>query len=411
MPATILPRLEVRVHPAQAAFVEGDQRFTCMLGGVGAGKTTAGAVKALRYLRPGSLGLVVAPSFRMLRDATWRTSLELWRRLGLAEQVLRGDELRIVFANGAEALFRSAEDPERLRGPNAAWAWIDEGALCHPDTWPIVIGRVRQHGLAGPCWVTTTPKPRNVGSASAGENWVRRVFVTNRTDETALYRAATASNTFLPPAYVASLRQQYTARLARQELEADWVLDREGALWTWAMIQHAPAPPDLARVVVAVDPSGGSDPENDEQGIVAVGLGADGRGYVLADRTCKLSPDGWGRRAVQLYLDVTADAIVGEANYGGDMVAAVIRTAASAMGVTGLTYKAVHASRGKAVRAAPVSALYEQGRISHTAVFAELEDELTSWTPESGQSPNRLDSLVWAVTELMVKEQRSVYVY
>ena len=351
---------------------------------------------------------MIAPTFRMLRDATWRTALEVWQAAGLAEQVLRGDELRVVFVNGAEALFRSAEDPERLRGPNASWAWIDEGALCSPDTWTVAIGRLRQHGTAGACWVTTTPKPRNVGGS--GENWTRRVFVTDRTDETALYRVKTAENPFLPAAYVTSLRSQYTARLSRQELDAEYVTETIGALWRHDDILHAPAPQDLARCVVAVDPSGGSDPENDEQGIVAAGLGADGRGYVLADRTCKLSPDGWGRRAVQAYVDYAADAIIGEANYGGDMVAAVVKTAARDMGVS-VVYKAVHASRGKAVRAQPISALYEQGRVSHCEVFAELEEELTSWTPESGRSPNRLDSLVWALTELLVKDARAVYVY
>ncbi|HYW25767.1 MAG TPA: phage terminase large subunit [Terriglobales bacterium] len=373
------------------------------------GKTYAGAIKALRSLRPGSLGLVVAPSFRMLRDATWRTALEVWGGHGLATQVLRGDELRVELANGAEAIFRSAEDPERLRGPSASWAWIDEGALCHPDTWPIVIGRLREHGRAGPCWVTTTPKPRNVGPGG-GVNWTRRVFVTEATEETALVRATTAANPFLPPEYARSLRSQYTARLARQELEAEWVLDVEGALFTHAMIHRAPQPPDLARVVVAVDPSGGASAEHDEQGIVVCGLGADGRGYVLADRSCRLSPDGWGRRAVQAYLDFEADAIIGEGNFGGDMVQSVIRTAAVAMGVT-VAYKAVHASRGKAIRAQPVAALYEQRRVSHCDVFAELEEQLTTWTPESGTSPDRLDALVWSLTGLMVKDQRQVYVY
>jgi phage terminase large subunit-like protein len=406
---TSLPRLDVRVHPAQADFIGGDERFSCFLGGIGAGKTTAGAVKALRYLRPGSLGLVVAPSYRMLRDASWRTALEVWQGLGLAEQILRGDELRVVFANGAEALFRSAEDPERLRGPNAAWAWIDEGALCHPDTWPVTIGRLRQHGSAGPCWVTTTPKPFNVGQGR-GENWVRRVFVTERTDEAALYRASTASNPFLPSAFVQSLRSQYTARLARQELDAEWVTDVVGALWTYEMIVRVQAPRDLPRVVVAVDPSGGSSAENDEQGIVVAGLGVDGRGYILADRSCRLSPDGWGRRAVQAYVDFAADTIVYEKNFGGEMCEAVVKTAARAMGVT-VTTKAVNASRGKAVRAQPVAALYEQRIISHADVFAELEEQMTSWTPESGTSPDRLDALVWALSELLVKDQRAVYVY
>lgn len=234
--ATKLPRLDVPVSDDQAAFVADDHRYALFLGGIGAGKTYAGAIKALRYIRPDSLGLVVAPSFRMLRDATWRTALDVWRGAGLAEHVLRGDELRVVFSNGAEALFRSAEDPERLRGPNAAWAWIDEGALCRPDTWPITIGRLRQEGMVGPCWVTTTPKPRNVGDS--GENWTRRVFVTSATDETALFRGRTASNPFLPPSYVRSLRSQYTARLARQELDAEWVIEVEGSLWNRGMIRY-----------------------------------------------------------------------------------------------------------------------------------------------------------------------------
>lgn len=404
MTTTSLPRLDVPVHAMQASFIAGDERFSCFLGGIGAGKTTAGAIKALRYVTPGSLGLVVAPSFRMLRDASWRTALDLWRRLGLAEQVLRGDELRVVFVNGAEALFRSAEDPERLRGPNASWGWIDEGALCHPDTWPITIGRLRQAGRAGPCWVTTTPRPRS--SSGTGENWVRRVFVTDRTDETVLYRAGTGSNPFLPQGYLESLRSQYTARLARQELDADWLLDQPGALWTYDLIQRSTVPQDLVRCVVAVDPAVTSSEDSDETGMLVCGLGVDGRGYVLADRSCRLSPDGWARRAVQAFDDFAADLVVAEVNNGGDLVRATLQTVRRQ-----IPFKAVHASRGKAIRAQPVAALYEQGKVSHTEIFAELEEQLTTWTPESGTSPDRLDALVWALTELMVKEQRAVYVY
>ena len=408
MATTKLARLSVPVWGTQGDFVADDHRYVLFLGGIGSGKTTGGAIRSLRFLHPGSLGLVIAPTFRMLRDSTWRTSLEIWRGLGIAEQVFRGDELSVRFANGAEALFRSAEDPERLRGPNASWCWIDEGALCHPDTWPIAIGRLRQQGRAGSAWVTTTPKPHNV--ARGGVNWTRRVFVSEATDETACYTAATASNPFLPHAYVVSLRSQYTHRQARQELDAEYLLDTPGALFTYDMIRRQAAPADQARCVVAVDPSGGSDPDNDEQGMIVAATGADARGYVLDDRSCRLSPDGWGRRAVQAYLDHHADAIVAEANYGGDMVAAVITTAARAMGVS-VTYKAVSATRGKAVRAQPIAALYEQQRVFHCGAFDELESELVTWTPDSGRSPNRLDALVWALTELLVKEQRKVYVY
>jgi phage terminase large subunit-like protein len=275
----------------------------------------------------------------------------------------------VVWPGGAEARLFGAygpEDVERLRaGGNRCWAWLEELAA-----WP-KLDDCYDHLNFG---LRLGPHPRAVASTTPKPRTLIKALVAD-TAHVAVTRATTADNPYL------------------------------------AERVRAPAPPDLARVVVAVDPSGGSDPENDEQGIVVCGLGADGRGYVLADRSCRLSPDGWGRRAVQAYVDLKADAIVGEANYGGDMVQAVIRTAASAMGVTGVTYKAVHASRGKAVRAQPVAALYEQGRVSHCDVYPELEDELTQWTPESGRSPNRLDALVWALSELMVKDARAVYVY
>ena len=402
---TSLPRLDIRVSEAQAAFIASDARYALFLGGIGAGKTYAGAIRALRFIEPRTLGLVIAPSFRMLRDATWRTALDVWGAAGLAEQVLRGDELRVVFANGAEALFRSSDDPERLRGPSASWVWIDEGALCHPDTWGIAIGRLRERGRSGSAWVTTTPKPRN--PSGGGENWTRRVFVSAPSDETTVYRGTTDDNPFVPASYARSLRSQYTHRLARQELDAEYLTDTEGSLWTSAMLEDRRPAPDLVRCVVGVDPSGGG---GNEQGIVVCGLGVDQRGYVLADRSCRLSPAGWGARAVQAYVDFAADAIVAERNFGGDMVSSVITTAARSMGVT-VKVDLVTASRGKAVRAQPVAALYEQGRISHVEPFVDLDDQLCSWTPESGDSPDRLDALVWALTSLLVKEPRSVYVY
>jgi phage terminase large subunit-like protein len=127
------------------------------------------------------------------------------------------------------------------------------------------------------------------------------------------------------------------------------------------------------------------------------GLGVDGRGYVLADRSCRLSPDGWARRAVQAYDDYAGDLVVAEVNNGGDMVESNLRTVRLQ-----LPYKKINASRGKQIRAQPIASLYEQGRVSHVEAFPELEDQLTTWTPESGTSPDRLDALVWALTELMI---------
>jgi phage terminase large subunit-like protein len=158
----------------------------------------------------------------------------------------------------------------------------------------------------------------------------------------------------------------------------------------------------MRRVVVAVDPSGtrGAEDNGDSVGIVVVGLGADALGYVLADRTCKLSPDGWGRVAVNAFRDFKADRIVAERNYGGAMVEHVIRTVDS-----NVSYREVTASRGKIARAEPVAALYEQGKVRHAGSFVELEDQMACMTSDGftgDGSPDRVDALVWALSELMV---------
>ena len=156
----------------------------------------------------------------------------------------------------------------------------------------------------------------------------------------------------------------------------------------------------LQRVVVAIDPAVTAGEDSDSTGIVAAGLAADGHVYVLHDRTCRVSPDAWARRAVDLYDEVEGDRIVAEVNNGGDLVETVLRTVDPSVPV-----RKVHASRGKRVRAEPVAALYEQGRVHHVgAGLADLEDELTTWTVEASSSPDRLDALVWAITELAVEQ-------
>jgi hypothetical protein len=238
------PRADRRLQlsDTQCDFVDDPHPFVLFVGGVGAGKTYAGAARALlrRFgvARP-SLGLVVSPSYPMLRDATWRTALDVWAPL--IERVV-GNEMRLVLKTGDEVIFRSADDPERLRGPNAAWAWIDEAALCHPSTWPITIGRLRQHGVLGEAWLTTTPK---------GMNWVYETFIVQATDQTAVHRATTAQNPFIAQAFVSSLRSQYSGDFARQELEAEFIADLAGALIEWRWLDEARSKP------AAYDPAAG----------------------------------------------------------------------------------------------------------------------------------------------------------
>lgn len=381
----------------QSAFVHDRHRYAAFIGGIGSGKSYAGAVKALvqEFPRP-TLGIVVAPTFTMLRDATWRTALEVWR--GLILDVIR-HEMRMTLQTGAEVLFRSADDPERLRGPNAHWAWMDEGALCHGDTWPIIIGRLRAGGEVGRAWVTTTPR---------GPNWVYRTFVEQAGDDTAVYRASTRSNPFVPEDFAAGLAARYTNRFARQELGGEFLTDVPGALWQRADLDatRVTAHPDLARVVVAIDPAVTSGEDSDDTGIVVAGAGVDGHAYVLADLTCRLSPDGWARRAVTAYHAHAADRIIAEVNNGGDLVEHILKT------VDGrLPYRAIHASRGKRVRAEPIAALYEQGKVHHVGGFADLEDQMCNYVPDTYDgSPDRVDALVWALTDLMLSAPRSVEV-
>lgn len=215
----------------------------------------------------------------------------------------------------------------------------------------------------------------------------------------------------LPAKYFDILGNMSEAKRLRFE-RGEWASEVNGALWTLEGIDaHRVAEaPEMRRIVVAVDPSGTKgDGAGDDIGIVVAGLGVDGRAYVLADRTCQMSPEGWGRRAVSAYHEFEADRIVAERNFGGAMVEHVIRTADRLV-----AFKEVTASRGKAVRAEPISALYEQGLVSHVGAFPDLEDQMANMTAAGfvGEgSPDRADALVWALTDLMLADEPTVAMF
>jgi phage terminase large subunit-like protein len=303
---------------------------------------------------------------------------------------------KLEWPNGATALVFSAEEPERLRGPNFDFVWGDELAAWNDAqaVWDMAMFclRLGRH----PRWVvSTTPKPlKLLKSLIAREK--RDVVVT---------RGSTYENAAnLAPAFLEEIKSRYEGtRLGRQELNAEILEDVQGALWTREMLDKARftgAVPDLKRVVVAIDPSGTSgDDGGDSVGIVVAGVGADGLGYVLADETVKASPAVWGACAVAAYRKFKADRIIAERNFGGAMVEHVIRTCDPH-----IPYRDVHASRGKVARAEPIAALYEQNKIRHVGNFSELEDQLPAFsgTGYCGDgSPDRADALVWALTELM----------
>lgn len=298
---------------------------------------------------------------------------------------------RVTFSNGAIATTYSADEPDRLRGPNHDAAWADEiGAWRYPEAWDQLIFGLRI-GSHPRVVATTTPRPTRL---------IRNLL--ERSD-CAVTRGSTFDNADnLSPTFLEEMRSRYEGtRLGRQELDAELLLDADGALWTRDVIDDSrtTSVPDLVRVVVAVDPAVTSKASSDETGIIVAGVDQHGTAFVLEDRTTKGTPAEWASACVTAFHVHKADRIVAEANQGGDMVSHTIRTVDANVPV-----KLVHASRGKRTRAEPVAALYEQSRVRHAGVFHELEEQLVTWTPDSA-SPDRLDALVWAVTELVVNHR------
>lgn len=297
----------------------------------------------------------------------------------------------VTWPNGAIATLYNATEPDQLRGPQHGAAWCDELAKWRyaRETWDNLQFGLRL-GTDPRQVVTTTPKPIAL---------LKEILAAPNTVVT---RGSTYENRAnLPVKYFANIVAKYEGtRLGRQELDAELLDEAEGALWSRDMIEAAriAEAPEMKRIVVAIDPAVTSNEQSDETGIVVAGRGVDDRGYVLADYSGRFTPDGWASRAVRAYREHKADRIVGEANNGGDMVEHVIRTCDPQV-----SFKKVWASHGKQARAEPVAALYEQGRVSHVGGFADLEDQLVTWEPLGKErSPDRLDALVWALSELML---------
>ena len=310
----------------------------------------------------------------------------------------------LTWPNGCKALLFSSEDPEALRGASGEFFWWDELAKSRYARagWDNMLFGMREGNPRG--IVTTTPRPIPL---------IRDLIARPSTHVT---RGSTFDNreNLSPVFYREVIEPLEGTRLGRQEINAEILDDVPGALWTRDMLEaarHTGSLPDMARIVVAVDPSGqGGDDENaDSIGICVAGKGVDGNGYILADRTCDLSPAGWGRRAVDAYHEFGADRIVAEKNFGGAMVEHVIRTIDDTV-----SYKEVTASRGKIVRAEPVASLYEQKKIKHVGDLSPLEDQMVSMSSdgyEGSGSPDRVDAAVWAVTDLMVKKVSKAFAW
>ena len=370
---------------------EGSWRIWLILAGRGFGKTRSGAEWVRQQVESGQARRIalVGATAADVRDTMIEGESGLLRVFPPAQRPrYEPSKRRVTFRNGAIATTYSADEPDRLRGPNHDLAWADEiAAWRYPEAWDQLIFGLRI-GSHPRVVATTTPKPTKL---------IRELV---ERPDAVVTRGSTYDNAEnLSETFLAEMRSRYEGtRLGRQELEAELLLDADGALWTRDSLERnrTTTMPDLDRVVVAIDPATTSGSNSDETGIVVAGVDSSGNGYVLEDRSLRGSPAEWASAAVAAFHVHKADRIVAEANQGGDMISHTLRTVDD-----GVPIRLVHASRGKRTRAEPVAALYEQGRVHHVGQLPELEDQLCTWTPDSN-SPDRLDALVWAMTDLIV---------
>lgn len=363
-------------------------------GGRGSGKTRTGSEVTHRVTSMVSRVILIAPTGPDLRETMVEGESGL---LATAPPNNRPEwepsKKKLTWPNGCVGQGFSAEEPDRLRGPQSGFVWADEPAYYDAITevWDNMLFGLRL-GKNPKVVATTTPKPTK---------WMKALL---KDPLTVTHRVSSYANLQnLAETYRRTVLDRYEGtRLGRQELHGELLEDVEGALWQWEIIHWIEEAPALQRIVVAVDPAGTANKKSDLTGIIVLGIGFDKNIYVLADLSGKYSPARWADTAVSAFEDFSADAIVAEKNYGGDMVKHTLENSNQAKRVDARVIL-VESRRGKAIRAEPIVALYEKTKVFHVGQrgdLAELEQEQTEWIPGVGDSPNRVDALVHGATNL-----------
>lgn len=377
---------------------------------------------------PGSRHLIARFRHNAVRQSIWEDTLPKVRSIMCPWMTWKSYEMdpMLILPNGSEIWFSGLDEAERVEkilGTEYATIFLNEVSQIKRPAVTMVRTRLAQKVFAPAIDGYLQPKmyydlnPPGTGHWSYLEFFKRidpdtKIPLRNPEDFRAMYVHPKDNIDNLPPEFILSL-QDLPERQKKRFWDGVYSAEVEGALWTLESIEQAKIDPnekpDMKRVVVAVDPSGAAGKEgerSDEVGIIAAGKGTDNRGYMLGDHTLKLAgPDTWGRKVVQAFIDHQADIVVGETNYGGDMVRFVVQKAAEAMCVT-VPFKKITATRGKIVRAEPVAALHEQDKIRFVGTFSELEEQMLNMSTsgyQGSKSPDRLDSYVWAMTELQVR--------
>ena len=396
----------------KAAFslISGPAKKIMLFGGSRSGKTfalcCALAVRALKV--PGGRHVVIRRHFNGVKTAIGMDTFPKVMKLRFPEvkYVYNKTENFFSFPNGSEIWLAGLDDAQRadkILGKEFATIYFNECSELDYGAVTTALTRLAQNvpGLVNKAFFDCNPPGKT--------HWTYRLFVEkcDPSDKSVLaspgdyaaLRINPADNVQnLPPGYIENTLAGLPARQRARFLEGRFTDEASGALWKQSVLDEYRVvnPPELERIVIGVDPAVSSSEESDLTGIIAAGRGVDGRIYILADRSCRASPLVWAKRVVQLAEELQADKVVGEVNNGGDLIESLLNEFAP-----DLSFRAVRATRGKFVRAEPVAALYEKGKVSHVGVFSDLEDELTGYAPlTSRKSPDRMDALVWAVTEL-----------
>jgi phage terminase large subunit-like protein len=372
--------------------------YWLLRGGRGSGKTRSGAEWTREMRKHAGRIAIIGPTAASVRDVQIEGEsglLFVCDRAGVRVRYEPSKNRLTFLDTGAIAHTYSAEEPDRLRGPQHGAGWLDEPAHYKniDYVWSMFMYGLRLGKKPRVC-LTTTPLPHE---------WLMRMIDDPRTRQSVVSTFANQDN--LADFFLEEMAQKHAGtRLGRQELYGEILMDVEGALWNGEMIdahreKYEGSIYDFAlsmeKVVIAIDPAGTSTQRSDETGIIVVGALGD-QGYVLADHSGKYKPAEWARKAVSLYDLFKADAIVVENNYGGEMVRSTLENISEAPRI-----REVNSRRGKFIRAEPIVALYEQGRVHHVGVIEKLENQLVSWVPGKGKSPDRLDALVHGLTDVM----------
>lgn len=393
-------------HQRQLEFINSTAKRKVIRAGRRSGKTIGVSIYAIQSFLAGDRILYGAPTQEQV-DAFWYECKIGLQPLVDAGVVYKNETLRIIEIPNTKQRLRAKTcwNADTLRGDNASLLILDEFQLMNEDTWGVVGAPMLMDNNGNAIFIYTPPslQSRSVTKANDPQH-ASKLFKKAAADTTGRWMAfhfSTYDNPYIDKNVIDDLAQDMSSIAYRMEIMAEDIDEAPGALWHRSIIDkyRVEKPPELVRIVVGVDPSGTSKTTSDEAGIVVAGIDAKGHGYVLEDASGIFSPSQWAYKAVGCYSSWDADRLIGEVNYGGDMIETIVRNLDSSV-----SYKSVTASRGKYLRAEPIAAFYDRGMVHHVGTFSKLEDEMCLWLP-GDKSPNRMDALVWCFTELMTTKK------